>query len=315
MRRVTAYEKCRRVRSIQRGACLLVLTAVVVLCTSGSTASAAKSTSKWASKSSTAVVGFRAGGALTIGIVIRSGTVRLSVYRGTTLTTSYTASGRWTQNQVTARFGSFGSLELKVKAVGPATEALPPPGCVGIPGLVQRARFIGQIAFVGEERYVVLHRGGGAGLVRYANWNCSERRETDWGSPGPQSGVQGIAARVPGSRGPFFAAIANQDGQSPAIFVATVKEKRRHVTIEREAVAFGSSELLSVGPGGHPAVVQPPYPFTGSGEFDPNSPLRWQASLAVDFLGRSHVHLAGDAIRVGSIGPRSLRRVSRLLQR
>jgi hypothetical protein len=104
-----------------------------------------------------------------------------------------------------------------------------------------------------------------------------------------------VVRRGPGVKVMFSA----EEGMSGVSYVASVRETRPHIVIERGVSAFGSARSWKQPSDTAAIEVQPPAPFHGIGRWslDVDERKAWSGSLAVDVPGRGRVSLSAAAFR------------------
>jgi hypothetical protein len=261
----------------------------------------------------TAHLSLRGSHGYTITISAYQRRTMLTAVRGGTVA-SYVGRGGLTAKSLWANFGPFGEAQVRFKPVGPVRHVEAPRGCAGRPSTIRLGKFVGEIRFSGESGYTTLHQRYAQGGMRVARWNCSAlRAQEELREDELQKGVIALAARAPIGRR-FFGAL-RKESESFSAFVAATQHRRGFVHIERRAVALGESNAYLVDHERRVVVVQPPWPFFGTGVLDRENPGggTWSGTLGVSLPGAGDVTLTGEDFRAGPVGPKSLSRIVGLL--
>jgi hypothetical protein len=237
-------------------------------------------------------------GGYSISVFGNHGRVSLTAQRGNASVT-YKARGLASSRRIKARFGGLGRVSVRFHPTRPSHLVPEPPGnCKGRGEVVQAGRFVGTIAFEGEQGYTTVHASGAMGKVTKAFKQTCISQGSEEGGPtvtilnasSKSSGVFITAFKVVYRAHPRF------DG---ALLGASIVEFRPGgLSILRSISVTTSLDAFTVsGSGGEitSATIAPPRPFTGTAEYQrtKGSSGSWTGSLVGDFPGRGEVSLAG----------------------
>ena len=121
-------------------------------------------------------------------------------------------------------------------------------------------------------------------------------------------------SRGPGGRGARLSGVSFDHGRKVSFQVnknhpkgrvkysAEVRERRGGVFVYRVLEGYGGAGAFRFADDLSTAALDPPSPFSGSGLLtrSPESVFpRWRGDLAIDFVGRPNVRLAGPSVHVG----------------
>jgi hypothetical protein len=214
---------------------------------------------------------------------------------------AYTVPAEVTAESIQADLGVLGAIDVSSRSSGRTkTEK---PACGRRPIEFEPDVFEGRIDFRGEGGYTEVHATSAEGDIRFLGEMLCPAIAGPSGS-GPHLPGAGIAVGPNRLRPGEFRFEAHKNHPlTHSFFFASVAERRGALRIERSVSAVGRSAAFEYEPTLRVAMVEPPAPFTGSAAFhrDAIPPNRWSGSLAVDFPGRSAVHLTGDLQHVGLI--------------
>ena len=196
---------------------------------------------------------------------------------------AYSVPARITKRRVTARLGHFGGMALRFHPLkGFQASKQPRSGiCIEL-DLITPGTFKGTFHFRGEHGYT---------------WARAQniRGSLDW-RDGPHCSGRNHGTRLTAASGTtrFF---AERPREFPAsAFVASTRQKRGRVLINRSAVQFAGSSDFTFAAGLSSAQVEPVGPpFSGSADFA--APGGWTGRLAVSFPGRADVRLTGAGFK------------------
>ena len=210
---------------------------------------------------------------------------------------SYFAPAAPGPNSLEADLGALGRLDVHFVPSGqPRSER----AVCGKPALVEGGRYEGTIDFEGEEGYSRVHATSARGEAKgWLGILCPSRGSEGTGghSPGAR-----LTARQRGASGFGFSAMTNSPSR-PVRFVASVRERRGDLKIERSVTATAASHAFDFDVPSGEARVRPPRPFAGTATYRrrPGGRPRWRGGLRVDFPGRSDVWLTGPGTRASLI--------------
>jgi hypothetical protein len=237
-------------------------------------------------------------GGYSISVLGNHGRVSLTAKRGGS-SVVYSARGLTSSRRIKARFGGLGRVSVGFHPTRPP-HLVPEPGgnCKGGGEVVQAGRFVGTIAFEGEQGYTAVHASRAMGKVTKTFKQTCSGQESEGSGPAvtilsassKSSGVFVTAFKLVSRAHPRF------DG---SVFGASIAEFRPGgLSILRSISATASLDAFTVsGSGGEitSATIAPPQPFTGTAEYQlaKGSSGSWMGSLVGDFPGRGEVSLAG----------------------
>lgn len=87
-------------------------------------------------------------------------------------------------------------------------------------------------------------------------------------------------------------------------YSAEIRERRAGVSIDRIVEGYAGAGALRFEDDLSSASLQPPFPFSGAASLTPNRESvypRWRGDLAVDFIGRAGVRLAGRGVHASIV--------------
>jgi hypothetical protein len=248
------------------------------------------------------------------------------------LSTTYLAHGRATPDSIEASFGDRGRISLRFRPTGRDVRASRKAGCKRVGGLpvARLGFFVGELRFLGEDGYTSarVHRVRGGSINLAALLACligsgpagrnallpSATLPIDLRPFGIGAHRYGSAPSSPGapthpSRRPkrtvlvsdhklplaqtVFAALGRDSG--PARFLGLETSTEGSIGIIRLAFTTADGSSFTSDDSLAKAAVDPPPPFAGTASFDhgPGNVKSWAGSLAVSFLGKPRVPLAG----------------------
>lgn len=228
----------------------------------------------------------------------------------------YTVPGQVSTTDVSAEFGSLGSIDVSFQPTGPAEHMAPPAGCDGyyVPG--QAGIFSGVIRFRGEGGFVTIDAARARGEAAVSDrWSCGgqARAERPGGAAGRSRGSSAEGEEEAEAReyghlsassrdGRFFRAVGGPDADGrygPAFFLASSVERSgpmriiRELALEDFAADFKFDERL------RSAAVRPPAPFRGQARYrrGKGGAARWSGSLRASLPGVANVPLVGAGFK------------------
>jgi hypothetical protein len=249
------------------------------------------------------------------------------------LSTTYLAHGRATPTSIEASFGDRGRISLRFKPAGRGLRANRKAGCRRAGGfpIARFGYFVGVLRFRGEDGYIsaTVHRVRGGAFSLAALLACllgkgsagrsvvppsahlpfdlrpfgvgSRRYGGPPGAPGvdthpgrrPRRTALVSDLKLPISR-TVFAALGRESAR--ARFLAFEAGSEGSVAIARIALASAPPSAFTSNDSLSRAMVSPPPPFSGTAAFDhgPGREKSWTGTLAVSFLGKPRVPLAGE---------------------
>jgi hypothetical protein len=223
--------------------------------------------------------------------------------------TFYLAPARVTPTAIKADLGSLGRIDAVLRPSGVVKEVR--YRCVDYTEAFEPGVFEGTFEFTGEERYTRADQGSApllAPALGFENGSChgsGSGEATGSGLPGARlrglSFVHGRALK--------FQFNKNRPS-SKAVFTASLRERHDGVQIAREVQGTAPANAFSFDRSLRSAVLRPPAPFSGRASLSRSrdSFVRpWRGALALDFLGRSDVALAGSGVFVTLVHARFTR--------
>jgi hypothetical protein len=223
----------------------------------------------------------------------------------------YTAPGTVSEEEMRARFGSLGSVDVHFEASGQIREAVNYCDSTHPTVAVRLGSFIGKIDFHGERGYTSVDTGRAAGGVGNDLALPGEPEDASCQSVAAEGEVvqtarfTSLEAAAPRSH-VYFSAIATTEvegASSPAtshvLLAAGSNVKEGKMEIRRLVAAEGPSSDFSFDGGLDSATVAPPSPFRGTARFDKDAggSSSWTGSLKVPIPGLGTVDLAGAGFR------------------
>lgn len=242
----------------------------------------------------------------------RPGSLRqnsVPLYRRTAQSsTSYAARGTVTRRRIAASFGKFGGIDMRFRPTGKAIALPARRNCRGVDHFTrQPGIFVGSIRFVGEHRYVVVHKHRVAGAVRGPlRLNCAPSRsrllaggELQRPVPQPQGGSHSSLVAVWRHGVDATELYAFVVGHR-MLTVAVVEESLGQLAEFHFALSTSPSRILSHDDALTRATLAPPAPFHGKGTYEaaPDGSKRWTGPLSVSFPGAPRWPLAGEQFKV-----------------
>jgi hypothetical protein len=222
-------------------------------------------------------------------------------------------------DDIKARIGNLGRIDVRFVPEGVRKTAQLPPGCSGGRTTIEKGHFVGQISFRGEQGYTEVDAGRAAGTVtEEPSLTCKQTQSSDQqervaakeeAEAEKEAGIEAVElTAVVGHRAIAFDAgrvHGEEVGQNLTFttFVAAasrnlgpIKEISSAISLAKNGAGFLSPDPL------HPtaeAVIAPPFPFSGSATFKRASPqsASWSGDLKVELPGFGNVPLAGKGSR------------------
>ena len=208
----------------------------------------------------------------------------------------YESPATVTPTSIEADLGPVAHIDVDFVPSGQARSEDPP---CGAPVSFDSGSYVGAIDFEGENNYSQAHATSARGEERAAvSLICSG---------GPHS--EGVGGRSPGarltvhgSRSPEFEFDAMKNSRTrPAMFAASISERRGAVHISRLVQVTAGSGAFDYDVAKGFGDVNPPAPFSGEATYDrvPGRRPIWRGDLSVNFPGRPNVRLTGTGTRAG----------------
>ncbi len=237
--------------------------------------------------------GYRGG----VGVKVRKGGV----------TTEYRTQGaRYGKYGTLAKFSGFGQVRFRFIPNGRQRQVPPPPWCDGPNGLVLDGRVVGQMRFVGEEKYTSLTvRRAKASVETWPKMRCR------YLEPDGRHQAQKVTAS-------FFA--FNEVRPNTLFSVKRYSKRRRQASKQVDfgvytssfskgvaiyrAVRIAADNSTFVVPDAEASpenvIFRPPPPFSGTASFQrtPESLFTWEGDLSVQFPGVEPLPLTGPKFAV-----------------
>lgn len=225
----------------------------------------------------------------------------------------YTAPGKVTEEGVSARFGSLGSVDVHFEASGRVREAIDYCDDSHPTVAVRLGTFVGTIDFRGERDYTSVSADraqGGVGndvALPGEPEDASCRSLAAGGEVVQKAQFTSLEAVAPGG-GVYFDAIATTElegegtsssGGSHVLFAAGSSDKEKRMEVRRLVGTEGPASDFSFDAGLGSATLTPPAPFGGTAHFreDADGRSSWTGSLKVPIPGLGTVRMAGPGSR------------------
>jgi hypothetical protein len=242
----------------------------------------------------------------------------------------YSAPAKVTGSTIKARFGKLGRVSVRFEPSGRKRNVRVPKKCMkGRPSVVtsRLGTFVGTIEFHGEDGYTRVSARSARGGIGDPLANTPQKLQCDFHESGAEHKLElesvGLDGAPPGAGVSFsafrlfgnFSHLIRPDESSPPpggryLFLVLASEKVGRMSILRTAGALGEFQDFVFDSALTTATVEPPPPFTGSGNFLRNADgsTSWTGTLAVPLPGLGTVGLTGGKADLASLASRLQRR-------
>jgi hypothetical protein len=225
-------------------------------------------------------------------------------------TASYSAPAIVTPDTLRADLGSLGGIDVVRRPSG--REKKVHPKCLGGAQTYEAGTYEGIIEFNGEQGFTRAREKRVAQLPAWLVFTASVVH--CGGGYGEAVGAGERGARLHGlsfAHGRSLSFQVNKNGpRSPAVFTASLKERRDGIVIDRELTGDAPPSAFRFEPNLRTATLSPAAPFSGSASLGRSrnsfSPI-WTGDLKLDFPGRSAVPLVGPGVHVSLVHARFTR--------
>jgi hypothetical protein len=209
----------------------------------------------------------------------------------------YTAPALVSPDFIKADFGPFGRVDLAIRPSGPPR--MIHVGCSKQKYLFEPMVYEGTVEFEGERRYTAVTetQARPSSAVSFCGTG---------GGYGESRGAGERGARLNGvsfEHGRKLSFQVNKNHPKGKVkYSAEIRERRDGVSIYRVLEGYADAGAFSFADDLSTASLDPPSPFSGSAlltrSLESVFPT-WRGDLAIDFVGRPNVRLAGPTVHVG----------------